>query len=106
MSVQRIRLQPECRTWSKIPHGAGEFPQLLTKWAISLVFLVYGFTSGIISSYSSLCLGEGEVSCSVHHCPEYTIFFSVIVSPVYINNSHLISFPQILIIQILKEKKR
>lgn len=34
MSVQRIILEPEYRTLNKIPHGAGEFHQLLTKWTL------------------------------------------------------------------------
>ena len=34
-SVQRIVLEPEYRTSTKILHGAGEFHQLLTKWTLA-----------------------------------------------------------------------
>lgn len=44
-----------------------------------------------------------EVSCSVHHFLD-RIIFSVIVLSVYLNVSHLISFPQTPVIQSKKRK--
>lgn len=74
--------------------------------AFSLVFLAYGFISGIISSCYSL-----YISRKWYKFPAWSVialnasFFRVIVFAVCINVSHLISFPQIPIIQS-KEKQK